>query len=330
MPRRKEKSSGERIDYRLRPAKSVERKMFAEAFRRLSEFGRLDAYRYIGMGSFYFSDFILFHRLLGFQQMTSMEGEDDPSKQERFTFNLPFSDKNIDLIFGTAKSILPKLSWDIRSIVWLDYDEKLREEYLLDVSFVCSKAVTGSLLLVSVNANSLALDDSETEGADVPKKPLDKLRGVVGPGRVPPAVEAGHLGGWGTAEVYRDIIHNEIEEALKDRNGILPQGGKMKYRQLFNFHYSDGAKMLTVGGVIFDEGQEEVVDRCAFHKLDFYRPSKDAFKIPTPRLTFKEIRALDRFLPSDLASCNVPVPQSDIESYSTIYRYFPNFIEAEV
>src|SRR2546421_725771 len=110
MPSHKLKSSGEKIDYRLRPAKSIERKMFAEAFRKLSEFGRLDAYRYVGMGSFYFSDFILFHRLLGLRQMISIEGEDDPSKQERFTFNLPFSDKNINLIFDTVKSVLPALS----------------------------------------------------------------------------------------------------------------------------------------------------------------------------------------------------------------------------
>jgi hypothetical protein len=323
-------SSWEKIDYRLRPAKSVERKMFAEAFRKLSEFGRVDAYRYVGMGSLYFSDFILFHRVLGFKKMVSIEGEDDSRKQERFGFNLPFSDKSIDLKFGAAKNILPKLNWNVRSVVWLDYDKKLKEEFLSDIAFVCSMAITGSLLMVSINAGSLSIAEEENEDEDMSKRPLDILKRAVGTGNVPPRVDNKSLTGWGTAKVYRDIIKNTIEETLKERNGVLPHGGKIKYRQLFNFHYADGAKMLTVGGVLFDEAQEHIVSRCAFDQLEFYRPSAEAFEIPSPRLTFKEIRALDRHLPSDLASCNIPIPQSDIEDYSKVYRYFPTFAEAEI
>ena len=44
-------SSFTKIDYRLRPAKSVERRMMAESFLRLRPFGSVESYRYVGMGS---------------------------------------------------------------------------------------------------------------------------------------------------------------------------------------------------------------------------------------------------------------------------------------
>jgi hypothetical protein len=57
--------SYEKINYSLRPAKSIERKMLCDAFRRLSAFGKVENYQYIGFGSTYFSDFSLFHKALG-------------------------------------------------------------------------------------------------------------------------------------------------------------------------------------------------------------------------------------------------------------------------
>src|SRR6266851_4701805 len=39
----------------MRPAKSIERKMLAESFRRLHPFQRINEYRYIGFGSIYIS-----------------------------------------------------------------------------------------------------------------------------------------------------------------------------------------------------------------------------------------------------------------------------------
>jgi hypothetical protein len=68
--------SYEKINYGLRPAKCIERKMMCEAFRRLSEFGSVESYRYIGFGSTYFSDFSLFHKHLGITNMISMEQDE--------------------------------------------------------------------------------------------------------------------------------------------------------------------------------------------------------------------------------------------------------------
>src|SRR5437588_11821501 len=80
--------SGEKIDYNLRPAKQIERKMLCEAFRRLSAFDLIESYRYVGLGSFYFADFVLIHRLLGITNLVSIEAEG--SKAQRFRFNRPY------------------------------------------------------------------------------------------------------------------------------------------------------------------------------------------------------------------------------------------------
>lgn len=318
--------SYKKIDYRLRPAKSIERKMLAESFRRLSEFGRVDLYRYVGFGSLYFSDFVLFHKLLGFRQMLSIEATQDPFTQARFEYNRPYN--SVEMKFGDSGSVLPSLAWTARSIIWLDYDGILNKEVLDDVAFVCSKAITGSLLLVSVNANVPRGTADETEGG--PKTPIDALKKEVGADKVPSTLDSKSLANWGTARACRSIIDNQIEETLKERNGILSEGSRIKYSQLYNFHYSDGAKMLTVGGIFYDEAQGHILSKCGFDHLDFYRNADEAYLIDTPLLTFKEMRALERQFPIDAPPSDVHVSHAEILKYEKVYRYFPNFTEADI
>ena len=70
---KKMSNSGRLINYTLRPAKCVERKIMCEF---LTKFGTeipIHKYRYIGFGSFYFSDFVLFHNQLSINNMISIE-----------------------------------------------------------------------------------------------------------------------------------------------------------------------------------------------------------------------------------------------------------------
>lgn len=313
--------SYKKIDYRVRPAKSIERKMLAEAFRKLSEFGKLDSYRYVGFGSLYFTDFTLFHKMLGFKKMISIEGQQDPIVQQRFNYNIPY--KCIDLEFGHSNVVLPQLPWDVRSIVWLDYDGTLNKDVLHDITYLTSKMVPGSILLVSVNANI------PSEGPS--KNPLDQLKDQVGDEKIPAGLEAGQLSGWNFAKILRSIVDNEIQEALVTANHSRSSGAKLHYKQLFNFHYEDGAKMLTVGGILYDEGQEGNLHKCAFNQLDFFRDNEDAYRIDPPLLTYHEMRKIDAKIPFEESDFSeVPVPRSHIEKYQTFYRYFPHFAETEM
>ncbi len=308
------------VNFSLRPAKSVERKMLAEAFRLLSRFGSINAYRYIGLGSNFFSDFILFHKSLGITNMTSIE-QDRPFAK-RFAFNRPFL--CVDIKIGESGEILPTLNWSMRTILWLDYDLPLDPEMLADVRLFCTNAPSGSMIIVTVDARA------ETHSDEASKSRLPVLKSRLGK-NLPRNVTEKDLAGWGIARVYRTIINNEIEDSMARRNGFLPRGTKILYRQLFNFHYQDSARMLSVGGLIYDDGQTPVMESCGFRSLEFYREGDAPYEIQIPNLTLREIRHIDSQLPNS----NVPgiatwIPKEELEKYARIYRYFPAFVEAEL
>lgn len=316
--------SYQRINYTLRPAKSIERKMLGEAFHKLSAFARLETYRYIGFGSTYFSDFILYHKMLGIKNMISIEK--DRENEDRFKFNRPFG--CIELEFGESNSVLPTLKWDTRSIVWLDYDGFLNSEVLTDIKFCCANISPGSIILFSVNVQPEKLEN--VEAAERPSKRLQLLKQRVGEDKIPTDINDGSkLSGWGLAAACRRIMLNEIFETLSERNGS--RENKLIFDQLFNFHYADGAKMLTIGGIIYEEGQEHIVEQCAFKHLNFARSDENAYEIDPPNLSFREIRHIDTFLPNRIEEISSHgVPQEDIKKYTEIYRYFPTFSEAEI
>jgi hypothetical protein len=240
-----------RINYSIRPAKSIERKMISEALRKLSVFGLVENYRYIGFGSTYFSDFILFHKSLGIHNMVSIEKDD--FNRKRFEFNKPFD--CIRLEFGLSNDVIPRLNWNEKTILWLDYDTKLDGTALADIKFFCAFAPVASVLIVTVNAQP----DEIPGSGDINEYRLEQLKNRVGEEKVPLTITGKDLRGWDNAKIFSRIILNEIQETLNDRNGGLHPSSKLHFRQLFNFHYSDGAKMLTVGGLLFEEGQKFII-----------------------------------------------------------------------
>lgn len=319
-------ASYERIHYGLRPAKNIERKMLCEVFRRLSAFARVETYRYIGFGSTYFSDFVLFHKALDIKNMISIEH--DAQKTDRFKFNRPFG--CIEIEFGESTQVLASLEWDLKTILWLDYDSKLDATVLADVAFFCANAVPGSFVAITVNAHP----DSK-EGVpplELPRYRAQELEARVLKENVPADITGKELRGWGTAKACRRIINNKIEQTLNERNGGRQAAPAFLYQQLFNFHYADNAKMLTVGGLLIDEGLSDQLSHCGFHNLRFFRSDDKPYLIRVPNLTYKEIRHLAEQLPvNDPAELHAQaIPQKDLEAYREVYRYFPTFAEAEI
>ena len=310
--------SFEKINYALRAAKSVERKMLCECFRRLLPIARLDTYRYVGFGSPYFSDFSLIHRALGITDLVSIEKA--THKQDRFELNRPYG--SIELMFGESTELLPELDWQARTILWLDYEAMLNSDGLADIATFCRSCTQGSLLVVSVNAHA-------ERGTD--EQRLEALRNRVGAGKVPHDVDPKRLAGWDLAELSRRIIAAEIENTLLERNGARPSNVHLRYKQLFNFNYQDGARMMTTGGLVYDVGQESLVKYCGFEQLDFVRRGAEAYEIVVPNLTFREMRHIDAQLPGGPGQeVDAPIESEDLEAYKAIYRYFPRFVEAEL
>jgi len=313
-------ASYEKINYSLRPAKHIERKMMLDLFRSLHVFGSVASYRYIGFGSIYFSDFYLVHKYLGITDMINIEK--DQFNEKRFSFNRPF--KCIEMQFGTSTDVLPTIPWDRRTIMWLDYDGTLTKDVIADLKIVTSNLAVGSMLIVSVNA------DPESEANS--SRAVELLRRRVGEVNVPISVTDKGLRKWGTAAAYREIITNQILEAVSDRNGGRNPGNKVMYQQIMHFNYSDGSKMVTVGGIFFDEGQKNLISIDGLKEnFPFARTGEDAYLIRVPGLTFREIRQLDKHLPgySAIIKEEMNIPEEDLKQYSETYRYFPTFAETE-
>ena len=123
-----------------------------------------------------------------------------------------------------------------------------------------------------------------------------------------------------------------IEEALSVRNGVLQPDNQVIYEQLFNFHYKDGANMVTVGGIFYSEEQKAAFSSKNLQDVfPFVKTGQDEYMIKAPCLTYREIRYLDSLLPGDISSINaqLKIPADDLQHYSETYRYFPNFADTE-
>ncbi len=323
-----------KVNYSVRPAKTIERKMLCGAFRRLHHFDTIESYQYVGFGSIYFSDFHLFHRDLGISNMVSIEK--DANYKKRFEFNKPYKCIRID--FRPASEVLPEIDWRSKTIVWLDYEGKLNETVLSDVSTVCARASSGSVLVVSVNAHVESEPDEivrkeyeEETGLkfEVDKYRVRELRKRIGV-NLPLETTGKDIRRDGLAKISRKVIHNKIQETLSVRNGPLPDENKLEYRQIFNFHYSDGARMMTTGGVIFRHGEKDFFENCAFSELNYVCFDDDVYSIKVPCFTQKEIHHLNSKIPKKKRG-RIVIPgvlPTDIYNYADLYRYFPTFAEA--
>ena len=318
-------ASFRKIDYSLRPAKYAERKMMVEIFRRLAPFQAVEEYFYIGFGSVWFSDFILFHRALGIRDMISIEQSEGAS--ERFMANRPF---NIEVIFDKASVALPSFEWNKRGIVWLDYDEPLATSMLHDVQTVSRRATSGSVLAISLQCmKAQALHDAQQEGNKVSAlSGIERFRQMFGREKVPQHAADDDLAGWPYGKLSREMLIAEIEEALLTRNMNLED--KVRFMPLCEIEYQDDAKMTTLVGIFVAESAQGVYESCAFDRLDFLGNGIKV-KIEMPKLTIRELRYLEQQLPrvqgQELRLG--AIPPSDAQKFCSMYRYFPNFAVME-
>ncbi len=332
-------SSFEKINYSLRPNKCIERKMMCEALGRLSFLEHIHKYRYIGFGSPYFSDFILFHKSLGLKDLISIEKEE--TKKERFEFNVPFA--GIEMRFGRSETVLPNLELDKKkNILWLDYDDKISDFMFNDIETFFFNSAPGSFFILSLNVEQdfmPEIQENQEQRITLKEFRLKEILDRVSRRIYPDEFMDVNLNTKNLTNVCYEMIKRRIDSTLLNRNGISEN--KISYKQVFNFTYKDNATILTIGGIIYDNTQESKVDKMAFENFAFFAGGSDSYKIQSPNLTFREIKALDKALPDNLEKLrngqfknqilrSIPLIHDDISNYAKIYRYFPNFAEANL
>lgn len=272
------------INYSIRPAKNIERKMLVESMRKLSFIDDLENYRYIGFGSTYFSDFELFHKELNFKTMISIESS---KNYKRFEFNLPFA--CVDMKFGHSNHVLPTLfnrKHIMKDIIWLDYDShytKLHNNIKVDIDTIVSNVNPGSMFLLSFNVDKPSFILSKQDKLDPKKEKTAKESTLTDlaqklniqiniPFEVDPRnIDNSLFSGHNFANFCKYFVDEQIQKSLVNRNTRQPTN-KLEYKQFFYFLYQDGAPMLTVGGILFSEEMKETVKLCNMDKLFYIRP----------------------------------------------------------
>lgn len=301
-----------KVHYELRPAKQVERRMLIDAFQLLAQSGfPIRDYQYTGMGSIYFVDFILVHRLLGINRMLSVEYSS--SIQNRVEFNKPFA--SVETKFAPIGDVIPTLSRDLHHILWLDYDSVIQNSHLQDISLAATFLTTGSLILVTVDIEPPTLggppswlDYFRTEGGDYFDSTLQTKD-------------------FAQSKLPRrniDLIEKALKSGLTGRKGV-------DFIPLFNFVYSDGHHMLTLGGMIGGKSERNRVKKSGLARTEYIRASLkvDPCFIKVPRLTRKERQHLDAQMPckEGWTPAEFELSADNVEAYQKIYRYCPTYAE---
>ena len=306
-----------KVDYSLRPSKTAERRMIAAALARLELSEAIRDYRYVGMGSIFFRDFLLFHRMLGIEDMISIEGEG--AAETRARFNLPLA--CIELMMGRTADALSRIGFgDKQHIVWLDYESRVDPGVLADIESVAVRAKPGSILIATVNADSVRKEEDREEwlndlGEDRPEPANPRRRKDF-------------------ALLSYRVLSQCIDTALRDRNAGEPEERRVEFRQAFHFVYTDSSQMLTVGGGLIGVDDREPWDSSQIGELDFVREDENPFRLNVPALTRREALHLMQDVPAlqgniEQAARQAGIPPKDARRFATAYRYVPRFVEAE-
>jgi len=307
------------VQFDLRPAKQVERRMLLDTFQRLAQAGfSIRDYRYTGFGSLYFVDFIIFHKLLGIDLMTSMEH--DPSLEKRVRFNCPFS--SVEIVMEKATDVIPTLSREEQHILWLDYDEPVTSVMVNDVYLAGSQLSSGSILIVTVDVEPPVKEADLPQGVDLPHACMDYYKNEVG--SYLGLVNISDFAVGNLYQVSRRAIMNALREGMIGRSGI-------DYFPLFYFLYADGHRMMTIGGMIGSRADKRKINALNLDGALYLRmkDDDDPYEIKVPVFTRKERHLLDSAMPcpDGWQPGEFIISPENIETYREIYRFLPSYVE---
>ena len=311
----------EKPNYPIRPSKHIERKIFIETLQCLGRAGyNISDYHYLGVGSYYYIDFVLFHNLLSIKKMTCLEKE--PSLKARMKFNKPF--QFITLKMNDLTHFIPTLKKDEKYLIWADYEQKLDARILEDIRSLVSTLKNGSIFIVTVNS-----DLREVKADYLPDEQVEELRNmqrdnfkkIIESSLKPHCgkVAMSDLKPQKLPELFARTISNAIDDSFSGRLGD-------KFHRLFNYVYQDGAKMLTFGGIIDKKEKEEIITGV-LKKLNYINYNITPMKIYVPRLTSREKLFLDQNIKKGKVSNKFKIDDEALRDYIKYSRHYPTFYE---
>jgi len=320
----------EKINYLLRPKKQIERKILIEILQELQQIiPTFEDFRYIGMGSIYYYDYILFHKYLKLKKYTSIDHEPVP---KRFVFNKPYD--FIEFRNDLSTEFLEKFKFDSNIIIWLDYNTFLNGNIFTDLALLSRKCRKNDIVIFTLNVSCPRLIKHRksvmepfAEYLSQKYQPFNKF-----------------LTGSQFSYLYQDICQNYFADKCKPRN--------LKFHKIFAIEYADNATMLTIGGIM-DESDD--LSKELIHP--FVRTDEPIVTISVPNLTYKEKFYLDsridqiknniNQIAQTIEENNIPLDDQkefvrdklrmefelsieDLKQYTEYYKYYPQYYEGVV
>ena len=306
------------VNYSLRPSKTIQRSLVFEGLRRLQDKIDWSQALYVGMGSIWFTDFILAHKILGVRKMVSVEANLIGYRRARF--NKPY--RFVQVKRGFSHDALPSLLRQVRyanvpHIIWLDYDGELDEGKVDELRVRAAAATDDSVLLFTLDASP------KKYGAN-PRQRLERLGQLFGT-RVVRALQRRDVEDASLSQtlgsLLKDLIANVSRRSAKS-NECVPA---------FLIPYRDKAPMVTVGAVFPAPSRLSRVKRMIEAEGWNGFPSEP---VVAPHLTGKEVATLQAALPAnddrtrtDVQDLGFDLERNQLRAFQEYYRYYPSFAQ---
>lgn len=311
-------ASFDSINYSLRPSKCVQRGIIFEGLRALSDAMRLQNAVYIGLGSIWFTDFVIAHKVLDIDDMISIEK--DEIGFSRAKFNKIY--RSINVLYGESIEKLPEVLKDEAYkdrpwIVWLDYDGALGEEKIEEMRWLLRCAPENSIVLFTFSATLRAYGKLK----DRPERLRSLLGSVVPSNLGKEQCEKEKKMASTLASLTMDFLESFVNDNTR-------QGG---FIRSFKIPYSDSVCMVTVGGVLptcdtAQSASDVVADQEWKGVVDEV--------IQAPPMTLREVATLQAELPrgDELTRARVQelgfdLLEDQVRSFQQYYKYLPSFAE---
>jgi len=354
-------ASSDIINFALRPNKSVERKLIFESLNVLGRAFPLPEYLYIGLGSVWFVDFLLAHKQVGINELVSFEKSE--RLYSRAEFNKPFN--CVEVRRGQSSQLIPAMDGrisDRRILAWLDYDSTLiGSSAFEDIELLCEIVKSGSIVIVTVNADAHRLQSSAEIDTSVLNQieslvALDELSDQDKIERIRVELEGRETDLGARGEYLREKVGDYLPDfsrhdlASKYFPGLLAKTMQNKFQDalittgredkefvpIYNIKYKDTSQMLTFGGMICEAADHGKLEDSQVWSLDYVK-GMDQEIIDVPPLTQKEKLALDQMLPSDQeltrervgAELDIELTEDQLQSYNRYYKHYPVYGELQ-
>jgi hypothetical protein len=314
--------SFKQFDYALRPSKQIERKTMIEVLLRISKAGyNIQEYAYMGFGSVYYVDFVMFHKYLFISQMTCVEWG---RIARRMRFNKPY--KFIKLKLGALSKHIPSIRPSQRLLMWLDYDRALDQSMLQDIDGCLERLGRRSIFIITIDARAkLPKDEFDLEDLSAEDQDAEIVRayqrwfGSYADGKI----TRDRISGADVAPLFYEVVRERIRQTLTRKEPEL------RFIQIFHFFYRDGAPMLTLGGIIGTQDDEENLRHARIFELPLVRTGKERLGISVPPLTLRERQWLDRRVSAKLRPDKISFELDEdlLQNYCAFYKEYPTYLE---